>query len=266
MAVDFYFRIIGMEADIENIRTVDGDWRPPRAQGKNKHKVWPSGWRSHALFHHHNGTTTRLQQASLAPRLDRYGTCSMYFANACIWVVNCDATQQAIHDGEDNDTPDRGRTHPQEFATRDWSHVQFNAVSAKPDVWKKVSYVTYDGAQEKLLYQRNDQQWARKLFPDRYSQMGERSIGTDPQLGGLVGDLPILLGLVALSVDPRGMQDRIPAIVRGPPWVLPHDQDRTVGWDEKRGVLVEVWARSDDPESVPALKRYEQGGSGKFFE
>ncbi|OQO14102.1 hypothetical protein B0A48_00978 [Cryoendolithus antarcticus] len=265
MAVDFYFRIIGIEADTENIRIVDGGWRPPRAQGKNKYKLWPSGWQDHALFHHGNGITTRLQQASLAPPLDKYGTCSMYVANGSIWVVNCDATQKAIHDGEDNDTPDRGRTHHHEYSTRDWSHVQFNTVSTQIDPTRTMSCVTYDGEQEKLIYQHYDQEWAKKLFPDRYSRMGDRAVERGPRLGGLVGELPILLGLVALSVDPRGMQERIPNIVQGPPWVLPDGLGRTVGWDDRRGVLVEVWTKHDDSQSVDTLKRYEQGGFGKIF-
>ncbi|KAK6440055.1 hypothetical protein LTR95_003719 [Oleoguttula sp. CCFEE 5521] len=267
MSFEYYFRIKGLHAnDNGHERQVDGDWRPPRGQWKNVYKTWPSEWRDYALFHHSSGTTLRASGTPESLGLKSYRTCSMYFNQANIWIVNCDATQRVIHDGNDNDTSDRRQPPLAGTATNDWSHVSFKAANAEVAPSPEVSYVTYDGPEERLIYQHQDHAWARRLFPDRYTRMGERSLGADRQLGGLVGDLPILLGLVALSIDPRGMQERIVSIVQGPPWVLPASQERTVGWDDKRGILVEVWTKDDAVQTVATLKRYEHGGFGRIFE
>ncbi|OQO15102.1 hypothetical protein B0A48_00484 [Cryoendolithus antarcticus] len=265
MSFEYYFRMKGLHAnDNGHERQVDGDWRPPRGQGKNTYKDWP-GWSDYALFYHDSGATIRVSGTPESLQLKPYGTCSMYFNKANIWVVNCDATQRIIHDGNDNDTSDRSQASLPRNATNDWSHIHFKTVEADVDRPRTISYVTYDAAEEKLIYQHHGQEWAKKLFPDRYSQMGERSLGADPHSGGLVGDLPILLGLVALSVDPRGMQDRIPGIICGPPWKLPDNQERRVGWDAKRGVLVEVWTKDVEQQTVETVRQYEHGGFGKIF-
>nr|OQO31561.1 hypothetical protein B0A51_01403 [Rachicladosporium sp. CCFEE 5018] len=249
---EYYFRIIGLHAN-ENghDRQVDGDWRPPRGKGKTKYKEWPSGWREYALFHHQDGTTIRLlntpDNTPESLHLEPHGTCSMYFDQGNIWVVDCDATRHTIYDGDDNDNDasDLSQSGLTEDRTNDWSHVHFTHVDINVDPGQKMSYVAYDGREKKLIYQHRDQVWAKKLFPDRYSRMGDREVERGAQLGGLVGELPILLGLVALSVDPRG-------------------QERTVGWDDKRGVLVEVWTRRSQ-QHIDTLKQYERGDLVKIF-
>jgi hypothetical protein len=83
------------------------------------------------------------------------------------------------------------------------------------------SYLTPAGEEEAMQWQRTDQLWAHMLLPTIYHGV----LPPDPQYGGLVGELPILLALAALSMQPTALPQWLPWMFQGYRWnthALPH--------------------------------------------
>lgn len=97
--------------------------------------------------------------------------------------------------------------------------------------------------------------WQKMLLPSIYH--GPEYQGP----GGLTGDLPIFLGLVAFSMRDNKMSSMLPALVQNGQWQA-HDLPN--GQIDRRGVVVSVYAynRNDDE-----LEKYEEGNShyGKYY-
>jgi hypothetical protein len=211
----------------------DGNWRPPKAQGKNvKHHMVP--YVDDPVFHHHCGQTQSEPQPLDLLRVKEYSSFSLYHYGSNIWLVNYDATTQQVHDGNDNDTLDsssdtdsetedeHGQRQRRPTMQDNWSPLRFR--SAQPDRPCTLSFVTYDGEHERLLYQHKSHEWAEKLFTDQYEQTYGK-LGSSPDEGGLVGELPILIGLLALAMKPEDVQSAIAGLIRSPPqtWEPPDD-------------------------------------------
>jgi hypothetical protein len=66
-----------------------------------------------------------------------------------------------------------------------------------------------------LAVRRRDQLWPRMLLPDIYH--GDR-ITRNQSYGGLIGELPILLALIAFSTSRDTLPNVLPAVFRGGAW------------------------------------------------
>ncbi|KAF2646654.1 hypothetical protein P280DRAFT_387058, partial [Massarina eburnea CBS 473.64] len=113
------------------------------------------------------------------------------------------------------------------------------------------SYLTGAGQQSMLRIQRHDQTWPALLLPNTYHA---ETFTNAPQYGGLKGELPILLGLYALSTLRDLLPIALPTFFGGGAW--------------QRGVVVHVWtcppnwAGGSTPHD---LETYESGAWGKYF-
>lgn len=76
------------------------------------------------------------------------------------------------------------------------------------------SYLTNVMVQPTLRCQRDDQIWTRMLLPNTYHGTST----TVPQYGGLKGELPIFLALIAFSMPPALLQTYLPAMMHNGVW------------------------------------------------
>ena len=84
------------------------------------------------------------------------------------------------------------------------------------------SYLTNSGVSGRLRCQRPDQLWQRMLLPEIYHSP---AIAKDPTHGGLSGDLPIFLALIALSMSREDLITNMGDMYRQGQWQvhgLPH--------------------------------------------
>jgi hypothetical protein len=65
-----------------------------------------------------------------------------------------------------------------------------------------------------MQWQRLDQTWAHILLPTTYHGVPTQN----PDHGGLIGDLPILLALVAMSMEPARLIQWIPWMFQNSTW------------------------------------------------
>lgn len=76
------------------------------------------------------------------------------------------------------------------------------------------SYLTHVMDQPTLRCHREDQQWTRMLLPNTY----HGPVTTEQQFGGLKGELPIFLALIAFSMQPQNLATYLPAMLHNGVW------------------------------------------------
>jgi hypothetical protein len=76
------------------------------------------------------------------------------------------------------------------------------------------SYLTTAGEHAAMQWQRLDQAWAHMLLPTTYHGVHTQI----PHHGGLIGELPILLALVAMSMEPANLKQWIPWMFHDSAW------------------------------------------------
>ncbi|KAF2647821.1 hypothetical protein K491DRAFT_685214 [Lophiostoma macrostomum CBS 122681] len=147
-----------------------------------------------------------------------------------------------------------------------------DACSPKDDNWHPLrfdhhdrsyaSFVTNAGQHNTLRVQREDQAWAKLLLPDIYHTPMRTE---DTRYGGLIGELPIFLALIAFSTSREYLPSVLPRVFSQGSWVVhPYQQPRT----DQRGVVVTVYTcPSSYAEGSTAydLEQYELGNLGKYF-
>ena len=90
------------------------------------------------------------------------------------------------------------------------------------------TYVTNAGTETHLNRTRPDQHWVKLLFPERYHN--SKQVINDMPCGGLTGDLPIFLSLIAFSIHPHYLEMALPTLIRHDSWALhslPHGRKYT---------------------------------------
>ncbi|TKA72590.1 hypothetical protein B0A49_03443 [Cryomyces minteri] len=274
----FAFRIDGMQQDPAKEPRYDPScnlWVPPKAKGWNV-----ASQHAPALFYCDGQTASRQSATSWSFRGRPYSTYSMYHYSGIFWVVNYDAIRHQVGDGlhnprdenenDDNDSDpeaeedDSGDSYSNaegDDATplTDWRRLRF-------DYWGDVSIASVAGAEDRLRVQRNDQAWVRALLPEGYHAERPESQTSELQRGGLIGDLPIIISLLAYSMPETSVPYRLPEMFRNGRWVFQHggsldEHGRTDG----RGVIVRVWP--NPPHSGDNdLRNYEKGDYGKMFD
>lgn len=139
------------------------------------------------------------------------------------------------------------------------------------------SFLTNAGQYATLRIQRTDQEWPRMLLPDIHHTPSRTPY---MQYGGLTGELPIFLALIAHSTSREWLPSVLPTVFTGGQWrVHPHQFPRKIGCDHigykpltaagtnERGVVVHVWACPSTyaQGSANELEQYENGNLGKYF-
>lgn len=99
-----------------------------------------------------------------------------------------------------------GTNPPQDQA---WHPLRFDNTATD-----KTSYLTQTGNGDTLRCHRSDQLWAHMLLPNIYH--GPRTQNLNH--GGLTGELPIFLALIAMSMEPTNLQSWLTSMFTGQRW------------------------------------------------
>lgn len=243
-------------------------------------------------FHHDGETTTLLnapQVTALRTRARPYKTYSLYHARGVFWIVNYDATQSKVGDGQHDEDEEEGSSSEDEDDDQydDWSEPSFGPANVEGHPF--LSYAGSHVGERRLLAQRRGQDWVNHLLPDRYQS---RFTATDARSGGLVGELPLLIGLAAMSLPIAGWPNVLTQTIVNPPqssrsWRISQAQmsqfdrgtqcehcvsvhsgsemivNECVGSD-KRGVVVKVF-RDVHGSTEEHLREYEHGVYGPIL-
>ncbi|KAH7071411.1 hypothetical protein BKA63DRAFT_72403 [Paraphoma chrysanthemicola] len=117
------------------------------------------------------------------------------------------------------------------------------------------SSISNVGQQRTLRVQNSSTGWPRMLLPDIYHGPQYDA----PNYGGLTGDLPVFLGLLALSMKPERLLTELPRLMKNGGWGEHH---RHHGRTHKRGVIVKVYAYNNNDLELEDL---EEGRLGKYY-
>ncbi|ORY19508.1 hypothetical protein BCR34DRAFT_471842 [Clohesyomyces aquaticus] len=226
--MQYYFRIDEIEENVESFSKHDneGIWEPSIEPGDNV----ATGGGISGMWWGCDGQT--VSQTHLPRRSMLYKACSMYFnGGEGFRVLDGDATR-----------PSRDTAwHPLRF---DWDETNYS------------SYLTAAGQHSTLRTQRADQVWPRMLLPDIYHT---QSFTSNSQYGGLKGDLPTFLGLLAFSVHPARLQDILPTLFRDGSW---HTYSLEHGRGHRRTLVVYVYCGSM---AKSELQQLEEGMFGLYY-
>lgn len=184
----FFFQMVEIEEDEEASAHYDnrGNWIPSTDAGANRRV---SGGVSGMYWFCDGERIYRVDsppQGSLG-----YKRFSVYYGGGYgFWVLKGDALNPS----------DEATWHPLRF---EHSPINYS------------SYLTPAGTESILRVQRTDQQWPRMLLPDIYhtSVRSETS-----SYGGLTGELPIFLALIAFSTSKDWLPNVLPIVFVGGAW------------------------------------------------
>ncbi|KAK3117201.1 hypothetical protein LTR53_001628 [Teratosphaeriaceae sp. CCFEE 6253] len=258
MAPQYYFTIapMGPHPNAVPRRTTGGRWKPPKRHGLNVKEA--------ELRFFQNGQATQALQTAFPETLQPFKQFSIYHDHACIWMVAYDATAQDVGDGRettategDDDGDGTNSSHSaDESEDPDWTTLRFDLQPHQR------SYAGQGLHSPHLHVRRLDQLWAEQLLPDTY-----RTTETTPHAheGGLNGELPLLIGLMSLTLPAHQVATCLPRCM-GRPWqVEPLAQmPRGAGWQHRRGLVITV--RFDPAVTqYQDLVDYERGGRGNIL-
>lgn len=152
-----------------------GIWQPPIV--RNGNLLLRTGTTGHMFLFDGNGVRQAgpVDACRQAYPLQEYRTTSIYYDHSRFWVLPGDATSLAA-------------------PTEEWGSIGFDW---NRNLGRWCSYIERNGEKTELQLQRNDQEWVKKLLPRDYRAA---TVLNDPRYGGLIGDLTLILGLVAFSV------------------------------------------------------------------
>ena len=158
----------------------------------------------------------------------------MYIYNATVWTVDYDATVVQVGDGFETSASSGYSTETEEGQVSqededDWVSMSFNHLT------NSVSYAGRRLQKWRLCVERDDQDWARQILPDVYMAQAQPD---NPQHGGLIGDLPLLLGLIAFAVRDTEATTVLPRVISDP-WRFSLGNHQSRGAGCKRTVCFE---------------------------
>ena len=192
-----------------NQRTENGRWAPPRPRHSN---VLIQGPTNRRWYEYNNWRTVQVQQPN-PETLEHYKTYSFYYDEGKIWIYPDDAIRHQVGEitgnerigsgSRGNNTNDTSSSNESDDSddrsTEDWLPLRFRW--NVPGDNTNTSYATTRALNNNLEYQRADQASLRQILPDRYFARPENRRERFP-FGGLIGELPILIALITLSVRP----------------------------------------------------------------
>ncbi|GAB7364221.1 hypothetical protein MBLNU230_g4771t1 [Neophaeotheca triangularis] len=266
-----------------------GYWIPPKPRESN---VLLPGLTTNNWYRYDG---TQVQQMQPPPEQSRrlYSQHSMYYEEGHFWIVKGDASTHQVGDGKDNlrlnpqsygfndteadsdsnsdsDEADSSDSDDEGAITGTWEHLRFNHINLQ-------SYARFEAQYRCLIVQDLNQAWVNQILPHLYREPQQPP---QPQpAGGLLGDLSILIALVAFSVPESRVHNALLQSMQHR--YVPHQGlgSNGQGWTPRRGVVVSVYSLIDPqtantsrptlhPRSAPAtLQRFERGRGpyGKFF-
>lgn len=212
-------------AQLDNRRDPQDRWLPPKKVQSNIPYRFPGQEVPANVWLYHNGTVTvpwgdldERQRMALSSRIRPYKTYSMYHARGVVWTVDYDATSSKVGDGkhendeedddEDEDSESSSST-SEEDSWDTWAELSFGP--ANTGGYQSLSRVGRHAGQRRLLAQRRGQRWVHHLIPDRYH--ANIVSARDSRSGGLVGELPLLIGLAAMSLPIQRWVDLLPQTI-----------------------------------------------------
>lgn len=182
--------------------------------------------------------------ASLPSDILFHKTFSIYYDRAIFWIVDFDATKRQVGDGSSmifqHDDPMEGRiqygfgeessafvdtkmnspnaedeVETRNYETDDWTPLMFDH--------RERDGLSYAGTRQpyrRMLTRRKDHAWHDQLLTDIHIAT---DFSDDPTRGGLVGELPLLIGLIAFAVPNAFRADEIcNTVSTGKPWSTPN--------------------------------------------
>ncbi|EON63010.1 hypothetical protein W97_02236 [Coniosporium apollinis CBS 100218] len=202
-----------------------------------------------------NGQSIIPWDRALPEGTEEYRVCSMYYDRGTFYAINYDATKYQVGDGDDGDgpaCPEHGGHNSPHYM--DWFCLGFRDAGEAPDRCR-LSSATVPIGQHTLCAHLSREHWPGQLFSEIYHADDQS------QKGGLVGELPIILALVAFSIHPQLLQYALISQFCNGVWTL--DPDQQHGRFARRGMVVTVWCAPSS--SRAALEAYELGGYGCMF-
>lgn len=224
----FFFQINKMRQhpQLPPRHTAGGYWVPPKVLRGNV----PVNGDTTGQFFFFNGAMTRPLESNLPNGLAHYRTFSVYYDDPgeSFWIVDYNALQQQVGDGSQDDLSGASESDEDEDEDDNWG-IDWAQLCFLPGTGEQqhdyTSYVTCAGENHRLFLQKETQTWARKLFPARYHAPPDRTISANqadqyPDWGGLIGDLPLLIALIAFSVRENEVGTAVQHCLYGNPWQM----------------------------------------------
>jgi hypothetical protein len=191
-----------------------GTWYPPKSLGKNQ----LIGGGVSGLYWYCDGRSI-YQVAYLPDNCPHFKTFSVYHHKGIFWASKCDATAVQVGDGDD-DTADQDSEDAPEGEDEGWHLLSFDYEDEDDVQQSYSSHVTNAGEHDRLRTQRPNQTWPKMLLPMHYhAPESSRTKDEHHQYGGLTGELPLLLALIAFSVDPNYVHQVLQACFQNERWM-----------------------------------------------
>lgn len=239
-----------------------GKWVPPRSKGGNILAAGDDSGKYWYCDRQHIHHVPDLPEGS-----EEYKTYSLYYDEGNFWIFEGDASAVLIALGDYNSEENTA-----DGAGSDWHHLSF-----EHEERLCTSYLTNAGEHSRLRVQRPDQTWPQMLLPEQFHAPAD-CLTTYQRYGGLTGELPIFLGLIAFSIRTNAVGYAFQICFREGAWNthnFPHGRKcpalfllsfaHTVFYIgvDRRGMVVRVWS---PPGAEPTdLEHFEIGLLGKYF-
>ena len=195
---------------------------PPNGQGSNI--AYPP------THYYHDGQSTILMDQSPSS-LPHHKTWSLYYDHALIWTIDKDATTHSVGDARDRSPTVEPSVESDSEEDGSDAESELNRDRTFPDDWAAMSfkhraddYASYAGRRlekRRIRVSRRNQIWEQQILTDCYTAQEPAS---DSRFGGLVGELPLLIGLMALAVPEAQVPTMLPQVL-GNPWTGYQHQD-----------------------------------------
>ncbi|KAF2096092.1 hypothetical protein NA57DRAFT_59151 [Rhizodiscina lignyota] len=259
----FFFMLDRMipSGDVMPRYTSHGIWMPPVVMGGNRKEP---GDTTGVLFYFDGNTVHRWQQSIEDLQLTPYRVMSFYYDQGRFWCVPFDATTQTIGGNEDDDEDDGNDNH----APDAWGLVGFQHEWDPSQTY--TSYIMRNGSQPRLICQRPSQRWPRTLLPPNFHSQDFTS-DDYAQYGGMIGELNVIIALMAFSVKSHRVEQTLPQCMRQDRWRGPTlDTDSNIGrgWKDQRGIIVRIWTAAGavlNMRTSEDLALFERGYYGKIL-
>jgi hypothetical protein len=205
----------------------DSTWLPPRPRYSNVHVPGATErWVEYV------NNQTRPMNPPDVRGLELYKNYSFYHDNGQIWVYPSDATQNEVGDGSGNARRTGGNPrqlrqrhqsssssesgdHGSPSLMEDWNALSFHWMQPSGG-FSGVSHACYRAPQDTLQAERpNQAQTLAQLLPRRYHATQDRWT-MDNSRGGLVGDIAILVALIAYGRPPNDVRNALVHSLRQP--------------------------------------------------
>ncbi|KAL8922276.1 MAG: hypothetical protein Q9208_005246 [Pyrenodesmia sp. 3 TL-2023] len=216
-------------------------WAPP-----NKKDAYYRDRNGARFFRWKGGRATEISNSSYGNRLRTYGVATVF--------GQYKDTPHLLAVGFDAETKDVAEE------PGGWKVLSFNHTQDPQGSW--LSSIGVTGTQQ-LLAAPGSRHWMPQLVPEIYNY-DSRQIAAVPTSAGLIGDLPILFGLVAFSAPPEQLSRVMISCMRPNAWI---HHNYAHSRDTERGMVITVYfdPSNEDSSNKKLLDMLQQGYFGPFY-